>query len=309
MNLDVLNELLTFIESEYHANSPIMESGQRKVYLANKKNCNKKYVLKVCPILPVLVARIKREIRVLSETDSEYFPKFHYDFFVTDEVITDFIDNFDPKTHQERIDEFRNTKPFLVTVEEYIENIPWKNCIERLKQEPIFLEFLTHLFAGLNHLWEKKIVHRDLKPDNILIRPDFRPVIIDLGIAKSMRDGATALTHPGLPSPCTPGFAAPEQLLNHKTEVTYKSDQFSIGVISFLIFTNRFPYGDESQIGVEGVVSNFLSGKIENFRNHNAIVSDGLAALIQKLLMIQPYQRFRTRNDITEALVKIKETL
>jgi hypothetical protein len=56
------------------------------------------FVLKTCPLNPISVARIKREIKILSDLDSRYFPKLYFQFFITDEVLGYYIDSFDPKT-------------------------------------------------------------------------------------------------------------------------------------------------------------------------------------------------------------------
>jgi serine/threonine-protein kinase len=311
VDIGILNEILSFIESPYVVDAPIVVSGQRKVYAAKKSGSNDRFVLKVCPLQPVMVARIKREIKILADIDSKYFPKVYFEFFVTDEIIGYFIDTFDPKTQQARIDEIKkaNIRPFLVTVEEHIEHLAWKDCLPTLRDEKSLIAFLLCLFEGLRLLWDKKIVHRDLKPDNILIRPNFEPVIIDLGIAKSMSDGATNITHPAFPSPCTPQFAAPEQLTNNKTEVTYKTDQFAVGIILFVLLTDKFPFGSVEHDGIENIVQNFFSGRIEDFRNHNTSASDGLVEFIRKLLNVQPYRRFRTGEEISDALGKIGEAL
>ncbi len=170
--------------------------------------------------------------------------------------------------------------------------------IKRMRQEKQLADFLLHLFEGLKLLWGKKIVHRDLKPENILIRPNMLPVIIDLGIAKSMSEGATIITNPAFPSPCTPRYAAPEQLTNNKAEVTYKTDQFSVGVIAFSALTGIFPYGSDAEIGIEGVIHNFYSGQMAKIKDHNVSVSDGMTKFIEKLLKVYPYQRFRAIDEI-----------
>lgn len=309
MDIETLNEILAFIEAPYQVTTPIIESGQRKVYFATHTGSNDRVILKVCPLHPVMVARIKREIKILREIDSKYFPKFFYEFFITDQELSYFADSFDPRTEAKRLEQITRMKlkPFLVTAEECIEHIPWDKCVDHLKQEKNLVELLLHLFSGLRLLWDKKIVHRDLKPDNILIRPNMEPVIIDLGIAKSMSDGATIITNPAFGSPCTPRFASPEQLTNNKTEVTYKSDQFAVGVISFLVLTGRLPFGSDVDIGVEGVVQNILSGKIESLRGLNPGVTPQLAQVIEKLLKVFPYQRFRNVEDILSELSATRE--
>lgn len=309
MKIEDLNQILQFIAAEYQVERAIVASGQRMVFLCTKGSAS--FIMKICPLHPIAVARIQREINILSQIQSDYFPKFHFQYFVTDEVIRYFIDNFDPKTQRERIEylEALKIKPFLVTVEEHIEHKPWAECLIHLSNQKNLVIFLQHLFCALKMLWDKKIVHRDLKPENILIRPTFVPVVIDLGIAKSMSDGATIITNPAFPSPCTPRFAAPEQLLNNKAEVTYKSDQFSVGVIAFLVLTNRFPYGSDADIGIEGVLQNFLTNNLEKIKAHNGSVIDGLSSLIEKMLMVRPYQRYRNVEDIVTELKKIEELL
>jgi serine/threonine-protein kinase len=309
MDLATLNEILAFVEADYRAMNVIVESGQRKVYEATSASNVGRFVLKTCPLQPVLVARIKREIGLLSELNSNFFPKFYFQYFVTDEVLRYFIDNLDPKTQETRIAEVEKMgiKPFLITIEEFIEHVTWQDAHQSISGEKELVNFLIQLFSGLALLWEKKIVHRDLKPENILIRPDHTPVIIDLGIAKSLGDGATDLTHPLFPSPCTPRYAAPEQLTNNKTEVTYKTDQFSVGVIAFLVVTGRYPYGSDAEIGVESVVKNFFDGKMDNVRNGGSTISEPFAVFIERLLKVQPYQRFRTTDEILSALKAINK--
>ncbi|NJL23752.1 MAG: protein kinase [Calothrix sp. SM1_5_4] len=309
MDIPTINEILAFIEAPYSVTEPIIESGQRKVYFANRTDTGERVILKICPLHPIMVARIKREIRILREIDSKYFPKFFYEFFVTDEELRNFLDSFDPKAQTARIDELLKLKlrPFLVTAEEFIDHVPWEKCWQELKSKAALVKFLIHIFSGLKLLWDKKIVHRDLKPANILVRPSLEPVIIDLGIAKSMSDGATIITNPAFSSPCTPQFAAPEQLTNNKAEVTYKSDQFAVGVISYSVLTGKWPYGSIEEIGMEGVIQNFFSGKLEPITSIDAKTDRDLNFVVEKLLRIFPYQRFRSVDEILSALYVIKE--
>lgn len=313
MDLSTLNRILDYIDivgdQTYVVTNPIILSGQRQVYEARPKNGTEKLVLKTCPLMPTNVARIKREIAILREIDSKYFPKIHFEFFATSETLAYFVDNLNPKTDQDLIRSLRAAPPapFLVTVEEYIEHIPWSQAEAGLADESKLVAFLLHLFTALNILWEKKIVHRDLKPDNILVRPNFEPVVIDLGIAKSMKDGATNITHPLVSSPCTPAFAAPEQLTNNKAEVTYKADQFAIGIIFFRLLTKHFPYGDVGVLGIEGVVENFMTGAVADFRSFNKTASDDLVGFIHRLLMVAPFKRFRVADEILGVLEGIEK--
>lgn len=306
----ILNELLEFSELGFIVNEKIVESGQRCVYKASSSedSNNDPFVLKTCPVFPTSVARIQRELKILKGLDSAFFPKSVHSQFVSNEKIQYFIDNINPKAEADKVSYVKKLelRPFFITVEEYIEHRDWNECArEFANNERILIEFLKKLFSGLNILWEEKIVHRDLKPDNILVNDKYEPVIIDLGIAKSMREGTKMLTHPFVSSPCTPQFASPEQLRDSKAEVTYKSDQFSVGVITFWILTGKFPFDEMNNIGAEQFIRNVLDNKINKIEDFNPNVSQKLRDFVYKLLSIEPYKRYRNFNAIIQHLENI----
>ena len=68
------------------------------------------------------------------------------------------------------------------------------------------------------------IIHRDIKPANVMIADDGRLVLIDLGIARAWREGASRDTvRYG-----TPGYAPPEQYGYGQTDV--RSDVYALGM-------------------------------------------------------------------------------
>lgn len=63
------------------------------------------------------------------------------------------------------------------------------------------------LADGLAHMHRRHLIHRDVKPDNILIRDDGEPVLIDFGAAIDLR----GLAYNDVDAIVTPGYAPPEQ--------------------------------------------------------------------------------------------------
>ena len=88
------------------------------------------------------------------------------------------------------------------------------------------------------------IVHRDLKPDNILVRPDGRPVVLDFGVAHLVDDGTAVsqrMTRTGV-LVGTPQYMSPEQVQAVPASVTAASDVYSLGVIAFQLLAGQVPY-------------------------------------------------------------------
>ena len=78
------------------------------------------------------------------------------------------------------------------------------------------------------HGQDPPIVHRDLKPDNILILPDMKLMLLDLGVARPLLRGVAG-TAIG-----TPGYAPPEQYHGLADE---RSDLYALGATVHYMLT------------------------------------------------------------------------
>ncbi|MEU0840953.1 serine/threonine-protein kinase [Streptomyces sp. NPDC005962] len=88
-------------------------------------------------------------------------------------------------------------------------------------------------------LWEvhrKELVHCDLKPENVMVEPDGRLRLIDMG--RAVQIGRETLDVHG-----TTGYAAPEQLEENRDGLTEQADIFGLGCILLEMTVLRPPYG------------------------------------------------------------------
>src|SRR6202789_3621156 len=95
-------------------------------------------------------------------------------------------------------------------------------------------EIARKLCAGLAAAHEKGVLHRDLKPANVMIDGRGNVVIMDFGLA-GLTEQLQADVRSG-----TPAYMAPEQLAG--TEVTARSDLYSLGLVIYELFTGKRAY-------------------------------------------------------------------
>lgn len=103
--------------------------------------------------------------------------------------------------------------------------------------------FFNALCDGLAALKQADIVHRDLKPNNIRVRLDGSPVIIDFGLARHLTLPALTKTTDGA-AIGTPIYFAPEQFDGTKHDIDHRTDLFAVGVLLFEALCGRHPFWD-----------------------------------------------------------------
>jgi serine/threonine protein kinase len=98
--------------------------------------------------------------------------------------------------------------------------------------------------AGLAHVHERGLVHRDVKPANVMVRPDGRAVLLDLGLAfapgEALPDDPSVVGGRGYVVG-TMDYIAPEQA-RHATEVGPAADLYGLGCALFFALTGAPPF-------------------------------------------------------------------
>ena len=110
---------------------------------------------------------------------------------------------------------------------------------QRFSDEEI-ARLAAQICDALDYAHERGVVHRDVKPHNILFTQDGRPKITDFGIATM---ASSSLTQTGSVIG-TPSYMSPEQIVGKTLEGA--SDQFSVAVMFFELFTGALPFEGDS---------------------------------------------------------------
>lgn len=98
------------------------------------------------------------------------------------------------------------------------------------------------LCYGVLELHKADLIHRDIKPDNIIIRPDGAPVLIDLGAAVQIQSDAE-IKHPVI---ATPAYAPLEQLTPNGKLGPW-TDIYALGATLYELISGKTPISSVSR--------------------------------------------------------------
>lgn len=144
------------------------------------------------------------------------------------------------------------------------------------------------------HNSQPPIIHRDIKPGNLKITPDGQVYLVDFGLAKiSQGDKATTTGAQAL----TPGYAPPEQ---YGRGTDSRSDIYSLGATLYAALTGKIPE--------DGLARATGSARLTPLRSYNPAISEGLVAVIEKAMSIEPGQRYQTAELFKQALLDANTT-
>ncbi len=195
--------------------------------------------------------------------------------------------------------------PYLVM--ELVKGEDLQQLLARLGPLPeeLALRIAAQACVGLAHAHEAGVVHRDIKPANLfLARSRDGSIVVkllDFGIAR-MRDPMTpqnfSLTATGsmLGSPL---YMSPEQALGKKT-LDHRTDLWSLGIVLHEALTGKTPHDDPETLGA--LILAICSTPARPIRQTAPHLSEATAAIVKKVLEIDPARRYRTAEELLEDL-------
>ena len=154
-------------------------------------------------------------------------------------------------------------------------------------------EYVGQVCDALDFAHKKKIIHRDIKPANIMIKESGEAVLMDFGLARDV-EGSGRLTGSMLMG--TPAFVSPEQAQGKKLDA--RSDQYSLGVVLYLISTGHLPFDSESPMAL---VLMHIQDPVPRPSRFNPSLKPALERVILKSLAKSKDERFKDVAELKRA--------
>jgi len=174
----------------------------------------------------------------------------------------------------------------LYLVMDYIEAANLKELFAQ--HDPILTEnvaqILIDMAMGLTQVHESGFMHLDFKPENVLVTRNGNVRLIDFDLAQPIPEKPKKMSK----NPGTPGYMAPEQLLQNPIDA--RADIFAYGVAAYELLTNKKPFPGETP-------SEILAAQMDatgpmSPREHNADIPLALEKLVMKCLARNPDRRY-----------------
>jgi serine/threonine protein kinase/tetratricopeptide (TPR) repeat protein len=159
------------------------------------------------------------------------------------------------------------------------------------------LEITVKLLEALAYAHKQKIIHRDLKLNNIIMRDNITPVLIDFGLAKALEGEEVAITRTG-EIMGSPAYMAPERLSGANTDA--RSDICSMGIVLYEMLTFKNPYLDPRSM--PQTTMNVMEANPIPPRKLVPWLPAEIEAITLKAMAKDPQKRYQTMDEFRDDL-------
>jgi serine/threonine-protein kinase len=183
----------------------------------------------------------------------------------------------------------------VLIVMEYVEG---ENLAELMARERVpadqAVAIVKAVAAALDHAHRAGVVHRDVKPANVLVSPDGKAKLVDLGIATATE--RTQITAVGTVLG-TPSYMAPEQLEGGR--IGKAVDIYSLGALAFELLAGRKARQGRTPVEIAHHIAN---DPVPDIREAWSDAPPLAADLLQRAMSRDPADRPATAGQLARGL-------
>lgn len=186
---------------------------------------------------------------------------------------------------------------------EYAEGLTLKELIEQhvVLTPGETVNYAIQATLALNHIDAAGIVHRDIKPSNIILTPNGRIKVVDLGLARrETNDSIGDLTVAGT-TLGTFDYIAPEQARDPRS-ADIRSDIYSLGCTVYHMLTGQPPYPEGTALQK---LLDHQGKSPPDPRLISRSVPAELTAVVQKMMNTDPDRRYQDPGQLLADLMSL----
>jgi serine/threonine protein kinase len=183
---------------------------------------------------------------------------------------------------------------------EYVEGETLDSWLRRRSTPPSLAEIrpvIEPVLSALDYLHAQNMIHRDIAPDNIMLRTDGRPMIIDFGAIKLIEQETQVRTEKSFM--VAKQFYSPPEQTQADGELDERADIYALGAVLYRALSGRPPASAEERM------RQLAFGRGDPMQPLSEIVpalDANIAGTIDCALAFDPDYRYPTIPELREAL-------
>lgn len=159
--------------------------------------------------------------------------------------------------------------------------------IPEKKALPMFIDILD----TVAYLHNNGVLHLDIKSNNIMLQPNGKIKLLDMGIASRMSDA----------SDCngfgTPAYMPPEQ--SEKRQCGRYTDIFALGIMLFEMLTGTIPFAGQTTSEIRQKIKFDPTPQMNSIY---PIIKPQLQSIVEKALAKEPMMRYQSCESFADAI-------
>ena len=155
------------------------------------------------------------------------------------------------------------------------------------KALPMFIDILD----TVAYLHNNGVLHLDIKSNNIMLQPNGKIKLLDMGIASRMSDASDS-TGFG-----TPAYMPPEQ--SEKRQCGRYTDIFALGIMLFEMLTGTIPFAGQTTSEIRQKIKFDPTPQMNSIY---PIIKPQLQSIVEKALAKEPMIRYQSCESFADAI-------
>lgn len=190
---------------------------------------------------------------------------------------------------------------------EYVEGVNLRDYVRECGALELgeAVDYVLQTAAALSHAAAHGVTHRDVKPSNIIVTPQKRVKLIDMGLARLLKPQLDDdLTESGV-TLGTFDYISPEQARDPRL-ADVRSDVYSLGCTFYYMLASTPPFPEGTMLQK---LLQHQADEAPDIREVNPSVPLEVAAIVKKMMKKNPDERYQTPDALIADLLEVADMI